>query len=392
MSRLWESGGLALVFVTALLATGLHAGPARAYPQWQFTAGATRCSQCHYSPGGGGLITSYGRDADGDELSTFQGDGALLHGALTPPSWLALGGDFRGASVANAVQDPAGPTYAAFPMQADLDARLSFGGGVSLAVTGGFRGQARQPDNPVPMQNYQPIESSRLISREHYVMWQPEVLGPYVRAGRFFAPFGLRFAEHVTYIRRDLGFNLLQESYNLSGGFVAEHSEFHVTAFAPDFVRHIGSQEKGFAAIYEHHILDDRGAVAAQSKVAFAPGVTRLIFGAVGKLFIERARLLLLGEVNAVQLVFDAAALGARDQVIAATGFAFLPTRGVMMTVLGELNQTDIAVRDSALRAGTLLLNWFPYPHMEMQLMGRLQSPSGGDTAKTLLAQLHYFL
>ena len=50
-------------------------------------------------------------------------------------------------------------------------------------------------------------------------MWQPEALGPYVRMGRFFAPYGLRFAEHVLYVRRDLGFDQLRETYNLSAGY-----------------------------------------------------------------------------------------------------------------------------------------------------------------------------
>ena len=38
-------------------------------------------------------------------------------------------------------------------------------------------------------------------------MWRPAALGPYVRAGRFFAPFGLRLAEHYAYVRRDTGYN-----------------------------------------------------------------------------------------------------------------------------------------------------------------------------------------
>jgi hypothetical protein len=383
---------ISLVLGGAIVVLTATSAPALGYPQWQFSSGAARCNQCHYSPAGGGLITSYGRDADGDELSTFRGNGALLHGVAVPPPWLALGGDFRGATVASAVQDPAGPTYAVFPMQADLEARIGSFWGVSFYATGGFRGQVRTPDNPVPLQNYQPIDSSRLISREHYIMWQPEVLGPYVRAGRFFAPFGLRFAEHVTYVRRDLGFNLLQESYNLSAGFVVADSELHVTAFAPDFVRHIGSDEKGVLAYYEHRMLNDTGALAVQSKLAFDPGITRLIFGGVGKLFVERANVLFLGEVDAVRLMFDAGPLGSRTQVVAAAGLAVLPVRGIVLTLLGERNQTDLEVRDSALTAGTLLLNWFPYAHTEVEVMGRLQSPSGGDMSKTLLAQLHYFL
>ncbi len=67
-------------------------------------------------------------------------------------------------------------------------------------------------DEPVGAGAAQPAGGSRFISREHYLMWRPAALGPYVRAGRFFAPFGLRLAEHYAYVRRDLGYNLLEES------------------------------------------------------------------------------------------------------------------------------------------------------------------------------------
>jgi hypothetical protein len=383
---------LLAVAVVILVTIAGRATPAHAYPQWQFTSGATRCNQCHYAPGGGGLPTSFGRDAVGDELSTFPGNGGLLHGSVSPPSWLALGGDLRGAFVAHDVQDPSGPTVAVFPMQADLAARLGFGAGISISGTVGFRGQTRTPGTIVPLQNYQPISASRLISREHYVMWQPEVLGPYLRAGRFYAPFGLRLAEHNTYIRRDLGFDLLEESYNVSGGYVYPQSELHVTAFAPDFLRHIGSTEKGVATMYERRILGDRAAVAVQGRLAFGPGVTRLVLGAVGKVFAERLKTLFLAECDAVQMEFAAAAAGSRAAFVGALGFATLPVRGLMVTILAERNQVDVQVRDAAWTAATALVNWFPYPHAELQVMGRLQFPGGTDTTKTVLLQLHYFL
>ncbi|MBC8132926.1 MAG: hypothetical protein H7X95_08085, partial [Deltaproteobacteria bacterium] len=99
--------------VAALGLVTLRPAAVQAYPQWQFTSGAIRCNQCHYSPAGGGLLTSYGRDAAGEDLSTFGGNGGLLHGLPRIPSWLALGGDLRGALLARDVQDPNGATFKA---------------------------------------------------------------------------------------------------------------------------------------------------------------------------------------------------------------------------------------------------------------------------------------
>ncbi len=373
-----------------LLAAAVTAWPGRAlaYPQWQLSSGATRCNQCHFAPGGGGLPNGYGRMENGDELSTFEGDGLLLHGKARLPSWLALGADLRGAIVSQDVQDPSGPTLAAFPMQADAEARVAVGA-FSLYVTAGLRGQVRSDsDTMVPSQSFQPVSTSELISREHWLMWQPDPVGYYARAGRFFAPFGLRLAEHLTYIRRDLGFNQLEESYNLSGGYISDQWEAHVTAFAPDFVRHIGSDESGVAGYYERRFLQQTGAWGAQIKVATGPGMTRYITGGVGKYYLGLLRTLFLAELDLVHMSFDG---GSRDQLVGAAGLSTFPTKGVMVTLLEELNQEDLAVRDAGRTATTALLGWFPYPHCELQIMGRLDFPMGQPATKTLFTQAHYF-
>jgi len=381
-------GRLGMLVVAALSIAAQRA--ANAYPQWQLSTGAVRCNQCHYAPAGGGLINNYGRDAAGDQLSTFGGNGAFLHGAVALPTWLALGADLRGAFVDNQVQDPGGPTVAVFPMQADVAARLAFPAGFSLSAVGGLRGQVRNPDQLVPTQNYQPVSTSQLISREHYLMWQPQAVGPYVRVGRFYAPFGLRMAEHILYINRDLGFDELEETYNVSAGVVTDPAELHVTVFAPDFVRRIGSDEKGFAAYSEARFFQDRVAAGLQARLSIAPGVTKVMTGATGKVYVERLRTLFLGEVDLVNKVFTDVGDPVRTQVVGAAGFTVFPVAGVMATLLGERNQIDVSVPTSW-TAATFLLNWFPYAHIEGQLMGRLQFPSGSSVAETLFLQAHYF-
>ncbi|HZL19955.1 MAG TPA: hypothetical protein VFG23_19625 [Polyangia bacterium] len=375
----------------ALSALWFGAAPARAYPQFQLSSGATRCNQCHYAPAGGGLLNSYGRDADGEQLSTFGGNGAFAHGAVRLPAWLALSADLRGAFVDNDVQDPAGPTVAVFPMQADLSGRIALPQGFSISAIGGLRGQVRDPDLLVPIQNFQPVSTSELISREHYLMWEPEATGPYLRVGRFYAPYGLRMAEHVLYVERDLGFDELQETYNVSGGIVLPEAELHLTLFAPDFVRHIGSDEKGFAGYLETRFHDDHAALAGQVRIALSPGITKVMTGVVGKAYVERLRTQLFGEVDLVNQIYTDLANTTRTQLVGAAGFAVLPITGVMVTLVGERNQVDVQVPD-AWTAATALVNWFPYAHIELQLMGRLQFPTGGNAASTLFFQIHYFL
>jgi hypothetical protein len=380
-----------LIVATVLEALSLAERRAAAYPQWQLSSGAVRCNQCHYAPAGGGLINGYGRDAVGDQLSSFGGNGAFLHGVVSLPTWLALGGDFRGAFVDQDVQDPAGPTVAFFPMQADLSGRVALPAGFSVYAAGGLRGQVRDPDLLIPFQNFQPVSTSQLISREHYVMWEPEAVGPYLRVGRFYAPYGLRMAEHILYINRDLGYDELEETYNVSGGFIYPNAELHLTAFAPDFVRHIGSDEKGFAAYLETRFHDDTIALAGQMRLASSPGVTKWMSGVVGKGYVDRLHLLLLGEVDIVDQIYTELGDTSRAQIVGAGGFTLFPVAGVMITLLGERNQEDLQV-DTGWTAGTLLVNWFPVAHLELQLMERAQIPTGGSTVNTLFIQVHYFL
>ena len=378
-----------MAVVAAALLLGA-AGSARAYPQWQFSAGETRCNQCHFAPAGGGLVNTHGRDAVAEELSTFAGDGAFLHGAVALPSWLALGGDFRGAFLAHDAQDPNGTKLAVFPMQAEIAARVRLGEKLSIYASGGVRGQVRDNSAVVPDRNYQPITASQVVSREHYLTWQPASQGIYVRVGRFYAPFGLRLAEHGAYVRRDLGFNMLEETYNISEGWVDNVWELHVTLFAPDVLRTIGSREAGLAAYAERRLFNQQGAVGLQARAARGPGMTRLIGGGVGKYYLERLRTLFLVEANLVHQIFDT--IASRQQLVGAAGFALLPVRGLMFTALAERSHADISAVSSATTAGTAMLSWFPYPHLEIQVMGRLQFPWGTAPARTVLAQVHYSL
>src|SRR6185436_8654052 len=205
------------VAITALAVVALLAlaADARAYPHLQLSSGSGRCSQCHVGPAGGGLLTPWGQDEEADTVARG-GNGHFLHGAVTLPGWLMLGGNLRVAALANEVGGTEGTELAAFPMQLDLAARVARGAWSVVAIAGA-RGVVRSgsPDSAgsAGSEAAAPSLASYVISREHYVMWQPKEQGAYARAGRFAAPYGLRLADHTAYVRRYLGYNLLEETY-----------------------------------------------------------------------------------------------------------------------------------------------------------------------------------
>jgi hypothetical protein len=374
-----------------LLAASFAPRAAHAYPQWQFSSGTSRCNQCHFAPAGGSLITNYARDAVGEDLSSFQGNGGFAWGALGElPGWLALGFDGRYAVLQHDAGNPEGAMFAHFPMQADAYARVAFADSFSLMASVGYRGSARNSPAGLGNDNFYPATADRFISREHYLMWRSGAIGPYVRVGRFFAPYGLRLAEHTAYVRRDNGFNLLYETYGLSGGIVENAWELHVTAFLPDLVRHFGGQDKGVAAMFEYRLAD---AYALGLDFKFGLGdssAKRVGGGGFAKAYVAPIKTILMAQVDVYNL--QGASGSASNQLIGYFGPTVFPVRGLWLGAYAEISQTDIQVKGTATQAINGQLNWFPYPHLELVIQARMQSPQQQEAAKTFMAQLHMFL
>lgn len=381
--------GLALVVGLAALCLGERR--AEAYPQFQFSSGTQRCAQCHYSPAGFGLLTSWGRDEGADTISRG-GNGGLLHGAWTPPDWLALGGDLRVAGLDNDAGSSGPPELAVFPMQAELYGRVGFGNsGLSLYVAGGLRGTTR------PGQNSHAAQFESLMSREHYLMWKPSATGAYVRAGRFFAPYGLRMVEHIYYVRSVTGFNLYEETYNVSGGYLEDDWELHVTAFTtppeslPLALRSTAHGSGG--AAYAEKRFASMAALALQARVAKSTDQTLYQGGVVGKVWLDSAKILFMAEAD---LQRRSTTGGGANQFVGYFGPTFFPAKGFMASLAFERYQEDLRVAGTAHTAVDVQLNYFPWAHCEVVLLGRYQmngtGPADGPADSLGLLQLHYYL
>jgi hypothetical protein len=394
-ARLRRLGVSLLLAAVVTLCGGVRR--AEAYPQFQFSSGTNRCSQCHFSPSGGGLLTSWGRDESADTIS-MGGDGAFLHGLVPLPSALGIGGDLRLAALNNDVGDPSGPQVAAFPMQADIYVRAAFTESLSLNVTGGVRGVERPSDGSFGGRIG--AAANDLMTREHYLMWRPSATGPYARLGRFFAPYGLRFVEHVYFVRRYTGFNLYEETYNASGGYVADDWEVHATLFAPvpthlvEPLRGVGPSESGFAG-YGEIRLAKMSALAGQVRVGLGSLSSRYQVGGIGKAWIEKAKILFLGEADLIHQQFSTASYS-QNQFVSYVGLNFFPVRGLMGGLAYERFQENLSVSGTGRNAYDLQLNVFPWAHCEAVLLGRYQITGAGavdgGTATLVMLQLHYYL
>ena len=191
---------------------GLVAAGAAAEPMF-LARRETRCTTCHYSPTGGGLLTPYGRLQSRQELSTTSGDSeAFLWGAfgdaLGP---VDLGIDTRPTHLRVSSSLFKGSRF--LLMNADLLAAVQ-GGGWTLYGQVGRRPEAAGGD----IYSYEYWGGKQLSSE-----WA-------VRAGRFFPAYGIRFADHTSYNRATLGLDKYDQVLGAEVSHTTENRVIQISA------------------------------------------------------------------------------------------------------------------------------------------------------------------
>src|SRR5438045_7945779 len=106
--------------VISMVVVAALGGRAHAYPQFQMSRDQT-CTSCHLAPSGGGLLNENGLNL-AESYSQWGTKPEFLNGAVTPPEWLTLGGDFRG--MGGYFRSPQ-QSLVLIPMQGDVYARAT---------------------------------------------------------------------------------------------------------------------------------------------------------------------------------------------------------------------------------------------------------------------------
>ena len=360
----------ALVVLLAL------AAPAYAYPQFQLSQDQATCTGCHLSPAGGELLSenSY---AVADNMSQFGTAPEFMYRKLGLPSWLQLGGDAREQQGFDRTPQD---VLIAFPMQLDVYAEATFNK-ISLHVTGGYRPAQWRNEN-----------STRVWSREHYVMWaQDPQQGLFVRVGRFMPVFGLRMAEHPEYTRRFGGVPLYGETYGAAIEYVKDKYEAHLTGFIRDPLIDPVMHDNGVAA-YGEYRLNSRTQVGAGGMATVSAESDKKFRGEVtGKYWMDPV--LISGEVQFVNERIPGG--GAPNQIVSNLKASLFFAKAMLFDLgLGYFNSNiRISQLDRECVDGNL--HWFTTSHFEMILNTRFETIGFGKGALSggwALLQLHYRL
>lgn len=364
---------LAVIVLLAVLRT-----TAAAYPEFVFSTGATRCSECHFAPVGGGLINDYGRDEAATTIAGA-GDGRFLHGATELPSWIALGGDVRVAGLGTRIRS--GNEAAVFPMQADLYAR---------AATGGWSVQATV--GILPTIRPAPSIIDEFGSREHYVMYERESKAWYARAGRFLPAFGLRLADHTAFVRRFTGLHTLEESYGLGAGISEDTLDLHVAVMTPlELHPRVGSHGFGATAQLEK-VVGDNQSFAVHAKAVDLDAALDVWLGASWKRWIEQSNIWLAAELDTGVITSDRMPTVTRIAAYGAVHYRPAKRWGTAFAVHGF--DADLRLEDNDRVALESRFTWFPRAHFELAALVRwsvlARELSSGDAIG--FVQIHYFL
>lgn len=360
----------ALAIVVSAAAT---AGAEPAFLSRQYT----RCTNCHYSATGGGMLTPYGRSLSRQELSTFGASVAgagreqeFLFGALRDATGpVKLGLELRPSHLK--LEGPGYDSTRDLLMNASFQAAFTRGGWTVFGEVG------RQPRGDDP----------RVASFEHWVSYRsPRGLG--VRAGRFLPAYGIRFADHTSFTRAPLGLDNEDQVYAVELSFAGDRHLVQVSA-GPGLADSVGkSAERAFTTSARWQYDFTPRVVLVGSGLYRAASETDLRGGATG---------LALG-VSPLKRVTVWAEADARFREGQGEAWSFLGDvsvevyRGVWLRLSPQMltRPGDTTAGTVRLAAG---LNVLPRTHWNVVLTYYRDRDRVSDSvSKTLLAQLHLYL
>ena len=374
-----------IVTATVMLA-GWAAVPASAEPTF-LSKQYPRCTACHFSAAGGGLLTPYGRSLSREEISTFgrqatggvpaagatTGEEGFLFGVLGSKNPLQLGLDVRPSHLH---VDVPGRTIADrnFLMNLDLQAAWRQARWTAYGAIGRAPGSG----------------GGEPVSYEHWVAYQAtdEVT---VRGGRFLPAYGVRFADHTSFTRERLDLAQDDQVYGVEVGVSTDRALLQVS-IGP------GRAESLIAG-------DGRAALTSSGRVQLDLGPRTVVAGSV----LHRGASEVAPRSTDTGLSFGYAPAAwlttwthadVRFQELGASMRSYIfanqtsveAFRGIWLRVSPQLRWTDNDPRGE-IRRMMFGLDLYPRTHWHVNLSyyrDRLQF--SGVRTRTLLAQLHLYL
>lgn len=361
----------------ALLLSALLFAPifANAFPE-MIRYGYVNCTACHTSPGGGGVLTPYGRGLSAELLSTWgsEKEAQFLHGAInleTVNEWLSVGGDYRGLQYHYENDQVKDGQW--INMQGALEAAIRIKNWVFNYAFGRFEENS----------------SWSTETNHYYVMFQPNDYLSF-RAGRFLPQFGLSIPEHISPTRGPLGFGANDERNAAEAQFANENWTVTCTySIAPKDLTN--SDEKAWAVKIERVFADTlKPGISYWS--GDLPQSRRQILGLHGLLGFTKKFFWLTEFDWQEETTKSTSAIQRSGATYQKWGYEF--HKGVIGLLVADAQRTTLESPATQTAHYGLGIQFFPRPHFELEgVWMKERAPQitakEGDYAWLLL---HYYL
>jgi hypothetical protein len=298
-----------------------------------------------------------------------EGETDFAYKILQTPEWLLPGGDVRVLQMFQDYQTGADARF--IWMQADLEAAVKVdkwtaSGTLGLKdTTGSF--------------------TDHLLSRRHFLMYQPNEKWA-IRAGRFYPAFGVNTPDHAIAIKKSLGWDQEQESYNLEVSWISQSTDFFFTLIGGTIT---GTQrDKGFAIRpsislsekYKIGLSYYYGDNAVRNRHFLGPffilGFTKSFF--------------LLSEVDFLITNTKATSTTAPGYVAYAR-FDYEPMQGLHTYLTTDYSFPSFSAPTAISSSYGLGIQWLPRPHMELRSEFLRQTTTAHGTASLFWLMGHYY-
>lgn len=367
-----------IVLLTTLLVSLALADKTWAFPE-MIRMGYVNCTSCHTSPSGGGLLTDYGRSTSSEVLSTWAKPQEELfgHGLIPePPTWLKVGGDLR--ALQTYVDTPRATATTFFPMQMDFEFGLNFDKFTyvqSIGVQGGPEGAPYKDE---------------VVAHRFYALynWTDEV---YSRAGKYLLPYGIQLPDHTSFVRKNLGFNENQESYNLDVGSIGENwnSLFAVSFGRKDQTR--TELETGASFQLSKNIGDSHKILGSFAYLKNQNSHRYLAGPAV--LWGFSPKWVFLGEYDYQEKSITGPSPKVEKGAVTYSRLQYEWIKGVNTYLLHQFSYLDFTQLRTRVNSAGLGVLWYPRPHFELAIeFDSIVTAQVDETNNVGWLLLHYYL
>jgi hypothetical protein len=345
-----------------------------------------RCSSCHYSASGGGLLTPYGRSLAGQELATTR----RLNSQPAPEGTIAGEEAFLFGVLGNRL----GPVQLGISLR---PSHLHFDSGtfsdnrnllMNADIEGAYRGHGWTAYGEAGRMPETGSEAARLYSREHWVSYDSQ-RGVGVKIGRYMPAYGIHFADHTSVNRSNLGFDKYDQVYGIEVSHASDRSLLQVSV-SPGRAESIVNDDDGTSFnttgrlqvdVSPNIVIVGSGLYRDESTLEARHGAAG---GAVGLALWQRLTLWTEGDAHI-------RGGGSAASFVFVNETAVEAFRGVWLKVSPQgRTGTDLSPGMFRLNLGVNLL---PRTHVNVSLDLYRDKIEGREEAfKTFLAQLHMYL